>query len=321
MSEVEVVAVGDSSVEALQHEGSVWVVVRRVCDALGLNADNQRVKLAAKPWARTAIITVRDRAGRAQDAFCVELSSLPMWLATIDHARVDDRVVKQLVCFQREAHDVLARHFGVARANPCNPPVTTSGATRRLDASTSSGAAMVPAKPSGGMSPALQQLALMQSMLDTLRTNAERLDAIDAAVVAAEARDAELAKRIDDTSAAVATLAREGKVTRESRRRRDAAIKAITLAVRRWCGATGTDFKRVYSDLRSDLGLRSGDGKPIPSLGKLNLRGDQILRLARRATWWGVPGVMQRDIELILDGDDDVARPGAITVEPEGVIQ
>lgn len=114
-TEVQFVAVGDDHLLCtVDDAGDVWVGIRRVSEALGLDSDTQRRKLKALPWARTDMITVPDTMGRAQMVAVIALRSLPMWLATIDHNRVGDDVAKKLVRFQLEAHDVLAAHFGAS---------------------------------------------------------------------------------------------------------------------------------------------------------------------------------------------------------------
>lgn len=90
---------------------TLWVSVRRVCEALEINQDGQRVKLKEKTWARTEIISVPDARGHNQTAFMIALKSLPMWLATIEPGRVPDQVREKLARFQAEAADVLENYF------------------------------------------------------------------------------------------------------------------------------------------------------------------------------------------------------------------
>jgi hypothetical protein len=59
------------------------VSVRRVCEALGIDPDSQRNKLKNCQWAVTAIITATARDGKNHETFCIDLESLPMWLAGI----------------------------------------------------------------------------------------------------------------------------------------------------------------------------------------------------------------------------------------------
>lgn len=96
--------------EALEHDGKVWAVVKRVCENPGIDTQAQQRKLTSTPWAGTAIIAVPSRGGD-QETFCVDLDSLPMWLATTHVSKVRADVRERLVVYQREARQVLADHF------------------------------------------------------------------------------------------------------------------------------------------------------------------------------------------------------------------
>jgi hypothetical protein len=105
---------GDT-LEALQTpDGKVYVSLRRCCEALGIDPDSQRRRLADKersPWACTVMMTVHDASGRRQEACLVDLDTLPMWLATIDGSRVREEVRPKLLDYQRECARVLREHF------------------------------------------------------------------------------------------------------------------------------------------------------------------------------------------------------------------
>ena len=89
----------------------LWVVVRRVCEALGPDESGQRQKLQKAAWAVTELISATGPDGKRYESFCIELDSLPMWLATIHASRVAPHVRPKLERYQREARDVLAAHF------------------------------------------------------------------------------------------------------------------------------------------------------------------------------------------------------------------
>ncbi|MFI5301351.1 MAG: phage antirepressor N-terminal domain-containing protein [Polyangiales bacterium] len=64
------------------------VAIRRVCEALGVATQRQLTKLHGKAWACVTIMVTHDSSGRKQEVACIDLDSLPMWLATIDPSRV-----------------------------------------------------------------------------------------------------------------------------------------------------------------------------------------------------------------------------------------
>lgn len=117
MSEIIEVPFYAESVQAVEDGEAVWVVVKRVSEALGIDHDSQRQKLASKPWAVTVLITATGPDGKNYESFCVALDSLPMWLATIDANRVKPEARFKLVAYQKECARVLRDHFfGANRA-------------------------------------------------------------------------------------------------------------------------------------------------------------------------------------------------------------
>ncbi|MCP4568986.1 MAG: hypothetical protein GY841_15535 [FCB group bacterium] len=97
--------------ECVKDDEDLWVSVRRMCEPLGIDHDNQRVKLKKKSWARTVLITAHDANNRKQSQFFIHVDSVPMWLATIDEKRVSEHVQLKLIKFQLEAAKALRDHF------------------------------------------------------------------------------------------------------------------------------------------------------------------------------------------------------------------
>lgn len=100
-----------TELQAIQRDTTVWVSVRRVCDALGLDTSSQQQRLTGSSWACVGMMPMHDTTGRMQDAFCVDLDGLPMWLATLDVSRVSERLREKITLFQREAAKALRQHF------------------------------------------------------------------------------------------------------------------------------------------------------------------------------------------------------------------
>ena len=96
---------------AHQDERGVWVVFKRVCESLDLGYASQTQKLKGKPWATvTTIVTVAED-GKSREMMALHLDALPMWLATIDAARVAPTVRAKIERYQVEAARVLRDHF------------------------------------------------------------------------------------------------------------------------------------------------------------------------------------------------------------------
>lgn len=101
---------GDA-IDAIHADEKTWVSLIRVCESLGLAADTQRRKLEEKPWATTTLRVVVAEDGKRRQLTCVDLQTLPMWLATIDIGRVKPECRDKLKVYQCEAARVLAEHF------------------------------------------------------------------------------------------------------------------------------------------------------------------------------------------------------------------
>ncbi len=104
---------------AVQDEHGVWVVIKRVCESLGLQAHGQAEKLAEKAWAVTQMKCVTAPDGKNYEMLCIHLDCVPMWLATIEPSRVAEEVRPKLVVFQKECARVLRDYFFKGQAtNP-----------------------------------------------------------------------------------------------------------------------------------------------------------------------------------------------------------
>jgi hypothetical protein len=116
MNIVKVPFHGDELLAARDERG-VWVPIKRVCEALGIDNAAQQIKLKGKAWATVAIIPTVADDGKDRELFCIHVDSLPMWLATIETAKVKPTARKKLERYQCEAAKALADHFVRQSAN------------------------------------------------------------------------------------------------------------------------------------------------------------------------------------------------------------
>lgn len=116
---LQIIPFEGTTLEAVKVDETVWVSVRRMCDALGIDEEAQRQKLTNRertPWATTFVTKAVADDGKLRDVFCLDLDSVPMWLATIDTSRVAEHVRPKIIVYQREAAKVLrAWFFGEAK--------------------------------------------------------------------------------------------------------------------------------------------------------------------------------------------------------------
>lgn len=93
-------------------DGRPMIVLRRVCDALGLDFASQWRRLQGQPWATIVMMTTVGEDGRAREMCCADRQTLLMWLATLNSLKVASRVRPKLVLFQKEVASFVDRVFG-----------------------------------------------------------------------------------------------------------------------------------------------------------------------------------------------------------------
>lgn len=126
MSQIQTVQFHGDQLQAVQQDGKVWVVLKRACEALGIdpNAQGQRLRDPERsPWATTCLTHAVADDGRSRELLCLDIESLPMWLATIDTARVRPDLRAKLATYQRECAQVLRDHFFAEPKLPALPPI------------------------------------------------------------------------------------------------------------------------------------------------------------------------------------------------------
>ncbi len=102
----------------VQKDGNeVFVSVKRVCEALGVDYPTQQAKLKEKEWATIGLCPTVAEDGKQRQMTMLHLDSLPLWLATIDAGRVAEDARPKLLRYQKECARVLADHFLGRRAS------------------------------------------------------------------------------------------------------------------------------------------------------------------------------------------------------------
>lgn len=125
---------------AVERDGRVFVALRPMCEAIGVSQQGQLTKLKAKGWAVIKEIFTTGADGKAYGMACLELDSVPMWLATIEPNKVGEHVRGKLVRYQLECARVLRDHFMGHRAEV----VATASTPVSLDIATGARVAQNP---------------------------------------------------------------------------------------------------------------------------------------------------------------------------------
>ena len=71
-------------IDCVRAGDTIWVSVKRVCEALGLTSHTQIEKLKGKSWSTDRMIRSVDSSGRNREHFFVDLDTVPMWLSNVN---------------------------------------------------------------------------------------------------------------------------------------------------------------------------------------------------------------------------------------------
>lgn len=119
MTEIERFTFDGDALEVIPEDHRVLVVVRRVCEALGIALPAQLRRLKRDPVICVIMmITQVPGDDQRREIACIDLRSVPLWLAKIHPSKVRPELRPKLVRYQREAAEVLADHFLGPRAGP-----------------------------------------------------------------------------------------------------------------------------------------------------------------------------------------------------------
>ena len=121
---------GDEILVVRDAKGEGYVVIQRMCEALGVDWNGQRQRLARSEWATTCVIHAVATDGKFREVFALHVKSFPMWLATMDSSRVGNPDSRdQIIRYQKEAADILYRW---ATGQPMVPDTREQAIARAL---------------------------------------------------------------------------------------------------------------------------------------------------------------------------------------------
>lgn len=105
------VAFHGDTITCIETPDGEFVAIKPICERLGLALPPQLAKLKGDPelWGVTLIVT--PSAGGSQETNCIPRNRMAAWLFKIEVSRVKPEARDALRLYQREAADVLDRHF------------------------------------------------------------------------------------------------------------------------------------------------------------------------------------------------------------------
>jgi hypothetical protein len=130
---------GDTLWARRDEDGRVFVAVKPICEAIGLDWHSQRQRIHRTPaLAEGEVMITSPSGGGMQQALCLPLDLIPGWLFGVDVNRVKPALRDRLIAYQRECHRVLFDHFSgtiataldlavMDEASPVEQPDETAG--------------------------------------------------------------------------------------------------------------------------------------------------------------------------------------------------
>lgn len=103
---------------AIETADAVMVPLKPICERLGLDRKAQQAKINARKHLYGGANIPLPSGGGLQNALCLPVTRLAMWLASISPAKVKPELRPMLELYQREAADVLDRYFRKGEAIP-----------------------------------------------------------------------------------------------------------------------------------------------------------------------------------------------------------
>ena len=107
---------GETFEVVLADDRKLYVPLRRLCDALGIDYSSQRKRVLRDEAIQDTLVTIPmetpyQNSVRVQEVSCLWLNRLPYWLGTIDAARIKPELKETVVRFKREFAEVAWAAF------------------------------------------------------------------------------------------------------------------------------------------------------------------------------------------------------------------
>lgn len=109
----EIIKFHESDIYCPIRDGQVYVAIKPICEALGIDAKSQRRSIQNdKIYAQLgSLMTSTGRDSKQYEMYCLPLQYVFGWLMKIDSSAVKPESQGIVLSYQRECCDVLYRHF------------------------------------------------------------------------------------------------------------------------------------------------------------------------------------------------------------------
>ena len=121
----------DEVLAARLETSQIYLPVKPLCTALGVNWPSQRQKIMADEVLAESTRTLRLKTrGGPQNLVCMDVEAIPMWLAGIEPSRVRADLRDRLIAYKRwvrkTVYEAFARETGIETALAASQSVTTA---------------------------------------------------------------------------------------------------------------------------------------------------------------------------------------------------
>lgn len=105
--------INGSEISAVKHNGEIYVPVKPICQAIGVDPEAQRQRINRHYILNSVAFTLKATGadGKSYEMLCLPLEFIYGWLFTIDANLVAEDRREAVAEYQRECYETLYRHF------------------------------------------------------------------------------------------------------------------------------------------------------------------------------------------------------------------
>jgi len=109
----EIITINNQAIQCLHEENGVFIAIKPICEALGIDWPAQRRKLTDDRILSSVVVmmTTTGADGKQYEMVTLPLEYIFGWLFTIDTSRVKQDAVEAVIRYKKECYETLYRHF------------------------------------------------------------------------------------------------------------------------------------------------------------------------------------------------------------------
>lgn len=113
MDQQLITQINGTDIVSIEHEGEIYVPIKPICKALGVDVKSQREKIQSDIILSSVgvLSTSTGADGKIYEMFVLPLKYIYGWLFTINPKNVSEDVRQNVIRYRGECYDVLYEHF------------------------------------------------------------------------------------------------------------------------------------------------------------------------------------------------------------------